>query len=869
MKRFFRFVLWSLLLVITLVIAATFIFEDRIGRLVLDQVNRQFGTTIEAQRFGLSLLRHFPAVGGELEGVRVAGAFGEPLLEAETAGFELPYSVLWGGEVALRTLYLEDCTLRIVVDDRGRGNYDILPTTKGTDATGARFGIERARLDNVRFRYENAALDQYADIQVLDGEVSGEFGAADFILRSDARLRSREVRLDGTRYLLDKSIDYATKLAVDTEVGTYLLKDTRVAVEDNAFLVNGEVTQADEHTLFDLEFESEEAELGKVLRLLPPPYSDYLNDIESDGRFVVNGVVDGRLSATEQPAIAVNLDLSDGELGTSLFATDLSDIAFRAAYTNGDLRRARTAKLTVDNFTGRIGDERIEMELAVQNFDDPYFNLRVSGAADIAPLRELIELPHLSAAGGVLKVPDLKIKGRYARLLDPDRIDGVEIAGILEADALQVVYNDKPLGVKSGRLLLDGNRMTLDALRLTGEESDLLLRGTVDNVLPVLLADSLNSRGAALALDLTAEARYLDLESLFHLTDVTEAEADALVAKGEAQVAVNAARRSRLTNLLRGKVAAQVAAFSYGRIEGEDFEGAVTFKQDRLLLRGDAAGMDGRYTLDGTLDFTRAPHLRAQVKGIGVDAHQLFTQAENFGQTFLEAKHLDGTLNGYTIVDAYWDAAGIFRLDDLKVSAGLGIVDGNLNDFPLLENFEDYIDRDALRDVHFDDLNGFFEIRRGEVRICKTQIRTNAANLVVSGRHDFDQQFNYYIRVNAGQVLANKLFRNGNTDDPLKERNGLINLHYVVEGDVDDFDYERNKSRVKNDFDTSVNVQRRVVKALQQAFPEIQLSRPGTVAQNRSRLPAERDAAKAAPVPPAPADGNDEYIDFELRPGGR
>ena len=867
MKRLFKILVWTILLLVVAVVALTFLFEDRIGRVVLGQVNQQYGTTIEAQRFGLSLLRRFPAIGGELEGVRVAGAFGDPLLEAQTAGFELPYSVLWGGEVELKELYLENCTLRIAFDERGRGNYDILPAGKGEAAAG-RLGIQRARLDDVRVLYTNAQLDQAADVLVETGEVSGDFGATDFILSSEARVRSQEIRLADTRYLIDKSIDYNTQLAVDTEAGTYRMKDTRLAIEENAFRLDGTITQAADYTGFDIEFDSEEANLGKVLRLLPPPYNGYLKDIEGDGRFTVNGTVDGRLSAIEQPAITVNVDLKDGELGTSLFSADLSDIAFAATYTNGDKRRAQTAKLTLSDFTGRIGKEYIELDLAVQNFDDPYFNLSMNGAADIAPLQDLLEVAALESASGVVEVRNLRMKGRYERLRNPAQIDRVAIDGILVADGLEVRYNGKQLGVTEGRVLLNGNRTRLENLKIKGEESDLLLRGTVDNLLPVLLADSLDRYAAKLELDLEAEARTLDLDNLLHLTDVGEAEVAEMTAKGEATAGVNTARRSRLTNLLRGRIDAQVAAFSYNLIEGEDFDGAVVFNKDYLLLDGDAVGMEGRYTFGGRLDFAGAPHLRAQVKGLGVNAHQLFSQAENFGQTFIQADNLDGTLNAYTVVDAYWDERGEFLYDKLLVRAGMGIVDGNLKDFALLENFEDYIDRDQLRDVQFKDLKGFFEIRRGEVRICKTQVASNAVDrLYVSGRHDFEQNFNYYIRVDAGEVLAKKLFGNDKTDKDKKK--GLINLHYVVEGDVEDFEYERNKSRVRDNFRTADSVQRRVIKELTRVFPDIRFGAPATTAVADPGLPAERTPNRQQPAPRPADEGDDEYIDFELTPEGR
>ena len=277
-----------------------------------------------------------------------------------------------------------------------------------------------------------------------------------------------------------------------------------------------------------------------------------------------------------------------------------------------------------------------------------------------------------------------------------------------------------------------------------------------------------------------------------------------------------------------------------------------------VLERADceARGMGGTYRLDGSVDFTRQPHLEARVTGRGIDAHELFTQAENFGQSFIEARHLSGILDARTRVDAYWDETGSFRYDALRVSAEMTIRDGRLRDFALLENFEDYANRKALRDVRFDRLNGFLEVRRGEVWLCETQIESNAGKMAVSGRHTFEQDFLYALKVDATSVLARKLF--GDRKNKSRDAVGIY-LNYIVEGDAEDFRYERDKDGVSDIFRRSANVQRRITKELKVL--------PGLHSVT-ARLPAERDRRPSLPPSASGDETEDEYLDFG-KPGGR
>lgn len=83
-------------------------------------------------------------------------------------------------------------------------------------------------------------------------------------------------------------------------------------------------------------------------------------------------------------------------------------------------------------------------------------------------------------------------------------------------------------------------------------------------------------------------------------------------------------------------------------------------------------------------------------------------------------------------------------------------------------------------------------------------IRSNAVNLMVNGEHTFENDFDYNVKVNAGQVLANKIKKQNKGTNPLPTKTkGWFNLYYNIAGDVDNYRVKSDKKNIKREFKLS------------------------------------------------------------------
>jgi hypothetical protein len=178
-------------------------------------------------------------------------------------------------------------------------------------------------------------------------------------------------------------------------------------------------------------------------------------------------------------------------------------------------------------------------------------------------------------------------------------------------------------------------------------------------------------------------------------------------------------------------------------------------------------------------------------------------------------------MNANIWIQTYFDENGALDYPKLNVLASLDIADGELLDFKMLESFAFALKAGDLERVRFTRLQNFFEITDETIYIPRMFIQSSAANLEISGSHSFNQFLDYFIKVNAGQAIKNKISKHDDELDILPaRRNGFFNLYYTVKGPLETFAVESDKRAVKDDFSRSEYRKERIRQKLEEVFAE-------------------------------------------------
>ena len=409
-------------------------------------------------------------------------------------------------------------------------------------------------------------------------------------------------------------------------------------------------------------------------------------------------------------------------------------------------------------------------------------------------------------------------------------IDRVEATGSLDFDDATLYFKDEKMIFDRGSLVLKDNNLELTDFKLEGAGSEIAVAGQFENLLPVLFADSLNSKNAELKFSATLKAEEFDADRLVALTAITaEQKTEAEEVVDSLQI-IQAKKREFFSNFLNGTFVADIENFNYGKIEGENFKGKIIFENNEVAIKGGTEAMDGLIDLDGKMYLEQEPYLIANIEVNEVDMYEFFRQGENFGQEFLRSEHVSGRLNSRMIINAFWDETLEFQSDDLIVFAGVGIQNGELKNFDMLEDFSDYIHLKDLRRIKFKDAENWIKVQKSTVYLPAMFVQSNALNMTVAGIHTFDQDIDYNVKINAGQVLMNRLKpHNPGMDPQPSKRKGWFNVYYKIEGNLEgDYDYRTAKREVKRDFEKSERLKRTVQNELKRKFDDLDLLGGGT-----------------------------------------
>ncbi len=820
MKKFFKkFAIVLLILVGVLLLTAwiiTALFEDQVGRRIVKEVNKQIRSELSIEKFDLSIFSTFPNAAVNLRNVVLKDNRGGVLLEAGKVSCRFALLSLFGSDIKVRSIVVSDGALTLETDERGRANYDIVQNSPpGEEDSDSGFSLEAATLEDIELIYSDQTAAQEILAQVDDAHFSGKFSTGAFSMSSQANLIVHFADLGGARFIAGKALKYDATIDVNSEKGIYALKDVSLQVETNRFDVKGVVEGRTPGTYYDLTFNGENCKLESMMQLLPESYLEKMGDWTSSGDFIVNATVKGVSRLNTQPAVRATLRFDKGAVSSSQMRGELKDISFVASFGNGDGRGDESTVFEIQNLRGYYNQEPIEMRLHVANLEDPMIDFAANGVLPMTVLNGLLNMPKVTDASGELEVKNVAFRGRYADMMTQRDSLALLSQGEVVFDDASVNVNGEKIIIDRGRILLENDSFFVQDLVINGPESDLALNGSAAHVIPWFLSDTSQQEKVKLEFKLDLRAENLDLDRLMAISEVTEAQAEAENTTVDSLVIEQNQKREQITDQLKGTVTLHVGKLNYELVEGSDFTGELILDNNTLDVKGSAKGMNGSVDLNGAFLFHERPSLVAHISCNDIDVKEFFRQMDNFGQEVLQDKHLRGALSAKFAIYAFWDETGNFLMDDLRVLADATINNGELIGFKMLESFSTFVKMNDLRHIRFVTLQNFIEVRGGKLYLPAMFIQSNAMNMTVSGEHAFSGDIKYNVKVNAGQVLMNRLKGHDPNLKPQKARkNGFFNLYYAISGTTDNIAFKSAKKEVKSDFEFSEKRKKEIAQAL-------------------------------------------------------
>jgi hypothetical protein len=224
--------------------------------------------------------------------------------------------------------------------------------------------------------------------------------------------------------------------------------------------------------------------------------------------------------------------------------------------------------------------------------------------------------------------------------------------------------------------------------------------------------------------------------------------------------------------------------------------------------------LGGEVTFNGIVDAQQPAAVDVvggfQLNKVHLDS--IFYVFENFGQTFIEAKHLKGRVEADVSLELTLTEALKLKSETLIADVSATIRQGELNNFEPLQKLSRYLDDEGLSKLRFADLTNEIHIENQTVYIPQMEIRSNVTTLQLSGTHTFSQHIDY-------RVVAP--LRNKKKIDPdeafgaIEEAKGQSRVFLKITGTTDQYEVSYDKSAVKQKITSDL---KKEVKELKDAF---------------------------------------------------
>ncbi|HOW09644.1 MAG TPA: AsmA-like C-terminal region-containing protein [Bacteroidales bacterium] len=750
--RILRTVSIVLISLVVVLFVLSLILQNRVGGIVLHSLNSTLQTKIETESFRLSLIRKFPKATVELKNIAILSSPGfdrkafrgintDTLLKARSASVDFRMPDLIRGAYTFTRIGIKGGELNLFTDEAGNYNYSFSKSS-GNGGKSLMLNFNRINVSDLKFSYDDRRPGLL---------IKGVFRYGRF----KSRIRNEVIDFEGsseTRFDLFVLKDFAIRHSIPARVQVGLNRNAKgvffrkssITVENWDFLLTGFV--ADDNFI-DIGITADNIDISKAVNLLPEKQRKALSAFDASGSLKFNWSIKGRPTRSEDPHYDIRWSLKNAQIKNRRSNIRLEKLSFEGEYTNGTGNSPVTSSLSVRNFTSRLGSSDYSGSLSVRNFINPSAELIFRGKLLPSELREFLDLKSISRAAGSI---DLNLKFSGAPSIK--KTFGLRDIFTLNSNS-EVIFNSVELKVENrnidinnanGKVSLIGEETKSDNLSFFLNGHKVVLSGTINNFPGWLTGSPVTLTGTA-----NVTATCFRPESFMNATDDKEVRD----AGNEKKTAIKFPVDVMLD------VNYRIDTVEYKTFSARNIAGSLSISPGLLNLRNvSLSSQKGKITGNGVVVQNRNKSFmgRGSFSLAGVDVNEAFTSFHNFGQNFIRAENLAGSLSGAITLLLPADSLLNPDVRSMTAEGKYSITNGSLINFDPVKALSKFISLSELENIKFEKLENDFFIRSNVFYVPQMDIKSSAVDLSVNGKHSFDNEYEYHVKMLLSDILSRK-----------------------------------------------------------------------------------------------------------------
>jgi vacuolar-type H+-ATPase subunit H len=753
---FKRILKWSgitFLVLLILVIAAPFLFKDKLVQLVKDEANKSLNAKVDFGDFDLTLFSSFPDFRFKIQNVSVINIepfAGDTLAYIKELSFDLNIkSVISGDKYQINSVVIDEPKINGIVMNDGKANWDIAKASTDTvaaapaDTSATKFALQLKSLEikHATITYNDMQGNMEAVLKDLNYTMSGDFTQDVFVLSNLLDIAETTYNMGGVGYLTKVKTHFKADLDMDMPNMKFAFKENELGLNDLGLSFDGFVAMPKEDISMDMKFAAKQTEFKSILSLIPSVYSKDFASVQTKGNLKLNGFVKGTMHSEKDstkntyPSFDINLGIADAMFKYPSLPKSVNNINIDVHVANPKDYLDATV-IDVNKFHLEMAGNPIDMWAHVKTpISDPDLSAEVKGTINLSSVKEFVPLEKGDDMSGTVKA-DISAAGRMSSL-DRKEYDKFKMAGTLEIDKMNYKTASLPYDVLLNVMKMNftNQYVELSAFDALMGKSDVKANGRIDNFMQYIFKDSL-IKGS-----FNVQSNLMDLNQLMSSSGSTATAQPAAAdtaAMGVAEVPGN----------IDFNLNANFAKVLYDNLTIDNMVGNIVVRQKKVDMTDLKLGLlGGNVLMNGYYETTnpKKPTVNMNFKVDNFDIQKTFAAFNTVQKIAPIGQYAKGMFTA-TLEN--------FKADlDQSMSPILSSLHGNgvfktasvsVGGFPPFVKLGEALKIEQLKNLDIQNVVADYEFKDGRISLRNpVKVKVNKIDAEITGSTGFDQTIDY------------------------------------------------------------------------------------------------------------------------------
>lgn len=744
MKKAFKIVGITLLVILILLLTLPYAFQSQIKDMVKNFINQNLNAHVEFSDVRLSFIKSFPQAHVTVDDLTItnfAPFEGDTLAAVKVISFSMSVKELFkdpNEAVIVNSIAIDEAALTLKTNAEGKTNYDITKSKdekSGEENSPFSMDIEDYSLKNSALTY----LDESSNIilEITEFNHSGKARYTSEKTELDTKSEALvSLAIDSTQYLNRNSITLDALIDVDFNTNTYTFRDNKGFVNQLPLEFSGFVQLLDEGQNIDISFENPESSFKDFLAVIPETYSKNIANVETTGDFKVKGELKGLISDESIPTM------------------DISITSNNASFKYPDLPK-RVENITINtqvkNTTGNVDDTYLEIKTLNFKIDNDVFkssatlrnltknmlvNANIDGTLNLGNISKAYPIQLDTPLSGILIA---KVNTAFdMNAIETSAYERIKNSGTASLTGFE--YNSKdmanPLQISKADITFNPETVSLNTFEAKTGKSDLSVTGTIRNLIGFMLNKN-------------------DLQGTFNVSSNTFVLNDFMTSKIESTTTSTNKEAFKIPSFLDCTLNANAKTVVYDNLNLKDVKGTLTIKDQQATIKGLTSNLfEGVLAVTGDVSTkTTEPVFHLNLGAEGFDIVKSFDNLDLLKALAPIAKLLQGKLNTTISLSGTLNQEFTPNLNSISGNAFAELLGSSINSDQnaLLNSLNQALNFIDFKKLDLKDLKAHLEFSEGKVNVKPFNLNYKDIGMVISGSHGFDKTmaFNAVLNVPA------------------------------------------------------------------------------------------------------------------------